>query len=310
MTLLVTGLGGFVGHSVKNELDQYGVKYLAPSSKELDLTRQDAVLNYFSNHRDIDSILHLAAKAAGIGGNMAAPADFIQINNAMTVNLFDAVYRYDIEYFYGLGSVCSYPCFCPVPFKEENLWEGEPESSNKPYSIGKRALLMTQQAFRQQYGTKGVHLLPANLYGIHDNFNLKTSHVIPALIRKFHEAKLNNSQYVECWGTGEASRAFLYSKDLSKLLLRVVTEKIDYPEPINVGPPDSIKIKNLAELIKKITEYKGEIKFTGEVSDGQMKRQLDISRAKNILGFEITTTLEEGLKETYKWYLDNFKEIK
>ena len=201
--------------------------------------------------------------------------------------------------------MCAYPKHCPVPFKEDDLWKGMPEETNAPYGIAKRHLYMMGKTYREQYGIKGAHLIPVNMYGPYDHFDLVNSHVIPALINKFVNARDKELPEVPVWGTGEATREFLHARDCARAIKMAVTERLDYELPINIGTGSDISIKELAHLIKKLTGYDGNIKLTGEVSDGQPKRMLDVSRAKEILGFEADITLEDGLKETIEWYENN-----
>jgi GDP-L-fucose synthase len=272
----------------------------------------------------------MAAKCGGIGANKKSPAVFIHDNLKMGVNLFSAIRivngwdtkkssentSYPITHFYGVGTTCSYPKYCQVPFSEDNLWNGAPESTNFAYAEAKRSLLMMQKSFRDQFGLKGIHLIPANMFGIEDHFDLENSHVIPALIRKFYEAVRDEKKTVEIWGDGTASREFLYVNDCAILIAKIVTEHCDYEEPVNVGTGIDISIKNLAEKIKNISGFKGEIIYSGDVAiNGQPVRRLDVSRAYQLFGFKAKTNLDEGLKTTYKWYknyceINNIEKIK
>lgn len=307
MKLLVTGANGFLGKHVVKELSKTKYDLLTPRSRELNLIDKSSVMSYFERHRP-EMVLHMAAICGGIGLNMRQPADVIQTNLKMGVNLFDAIEKFDTEYVYGIGSVCAYPANCPVPFKEDDLWNGYPEATNAGYGFSKRALLMQQQEYRKQYGLKGAHFIMVNMYGPHDDFDLDNSHVIAAFIRKFLHARDTGAPTVPCWGTGEATREFLYVGDSAAALRMAVEQKLDTPLPINLGTGKSISIKGLAQLVKQLTGYRGEAVFTGEVSNGQMCRQLDVSRAKEILGFEAGTDLETGLVKTIQWYIDNVKD--
>jgi len=220
----------------------------------------------------------------------------------MGVQLLDLAYRKDVEKMVVIGTVCSYPKICPIPFSEEDIWNGFPETSNAPYGVAKKALLTMLQAYRHQYGLNGIYLIPVNLYGPGDHFDLRTSHVIPALIRKFHEAKKADADFVECWGTGSASREFLYAGDAAKGLVDGL-EKYDGSEPVNLGSGKEITIRQLAEKIKTIVGFEGDIKWDASKPDGQPRRCLDTSRAKELFGFESEMEFDEGLRKTYEWYL-------
>lgn len=309
MSILITGGNGFLGRHVQAAL---GVKDAVtmdnevvyfPSSRILDLTDRNSTMAYFDRIRP-QKVLHMAAICGGILANKKSPADFIHLNTKMTSNVFDAAMKYNVEYVYTLGSVCSYPKFCPIPFKEDDIWNGYPEETNAPYGISKRLQMSMQQAYRQQYGLKGAHLIPVNMYGEYDHFDLENSHVIPALIRKFLEAGEQNKKEVRCWGTGEATREFLYAGDCAQALAKVLRTDFDCVLPINLGTGESISIRDLSYLIARLTGFHGEIVFTGEVSDGQPKRQLDVSRAKELLDFTAKTTLMKGLVRTICWYQD------
>lgn len=321
--ILVTGASSFLGHHVMPLLETQATnvrpnnptrgkvrhprfKILAPSSRELNLLDRVAVRHYIDQYSP-DTILHMAAKCGGIGANKNAPAEFIHDNLKMVCNLFDAIREVNcVTHFYGLGSVCGYPKHCPVPFKEDDLWNGYPEETNAPYGTAKRTMLVMQQAFRDQFGLKGAHLIPVNLFGEHDHFDLNNSHVIPALINKFITAVVEGKEEVEVWGDGTPTREFLYAGDCAKAIVNAVTTELDYHEPINLGTGSDISIRDLAVLIKEVTGFTGNLKFTGEIAvNGQPKRRLDVSRAKEVLGFEAKTTLKEGLENIVSWYKTN-----
>jgi len=308
MKVLITGAHGFLGRHVVHKFIEQDLNILTPRSSELNLLDVSQVLSYIKKHRP-NVILHMAAICGGILANKNSPADFIHLNTKMTSNIFDAVQKYNTEYVYTLGSVCSYPKHCSIPFKEDDIWNGYPEETNAPYGIAKRLQMSMQQAYRAQYNTKGAHLIPVNMFGESDHFDLINSHVIPALIRKFSHAVDNDMPVVECWGTGEATREFLYAGDCADALVKAVISKLDTELPINLGTGESISIHDLAHMIGRLSGFAGEIKFTGEVSDGQPKRQLDVSRAKEILGFEAKTNLMVGLVKTICWYNDNKEKI-
>lgn len=318
--IIVTGAGsnGFLGNHVKNSFKKAintsarnslcfnRVSYLG---REYDLT--DAAQAYEAMYQhDTDIVVHMAAVCGGILANKNAPADFLAKNTLMGLNIYDAAFKHSKRrnrrvFVYTLGSVCAYPLNCPVPFKEDDLFSGMPELTNAPYGQSKRTLLMLGQAYREQYGIGGAHLIPVNLFGPFDHFDLVNSHVIPALINKFISAKENNSPSVSVWGTGKATREFLFAGDCADAIVKAVVNNLDTPLPINIGTGKDISIKDLAFLLRQMIDYKGEIVFTGEVSDGQPKRRLDVSRAKEVLGFEAQTSLEDGLKKTIDWYKEN-----
>jgi nucleoside-diphosphate-sugar epimerase len=247
----------------------------------------------------------MAAICGGIGANASSPADFTFLNTKMAINIFEMIRKYNIKYYYGLGSICSYPGDCPVPFKEDDMFNGFPEETNSGYGISKRMQYMLFKTHRKQYGLKGAFLVPVNLYGRHDHFDLKNSHVIPALINKFVHAVENNEESVSCWGTGEVSREFLFAEDCANAILKTLVNKIDYSEPINLGTGKDISIKELANLIAKLTNFKGNIVFSREMSDGQRKRLLNVQRAEKVLGWKAYTKFESGLNQTINWYIKN-----
>lgn len=307
--ILVTGASSFLGHHVMPLLQRFGYLFeiLAPTSKELNLLDRGAVINYICSHKP-DIILHMAALCGGIGANKAAPAEFSHDNLKMSINIFDGIRRVNREkptvtHFYGLGTVCAYPKNCPVPFKEDDIWNGFPEETNAPYGNSKRMMLVLQQSFKQQFGLKGAHLIPVNLYGEWDHFNLESSHVMPALINKFITAKEDGNDFVEVWGDGTPTREFLYAGDCAIAIVKAVVNGFDYEDPINIGTGHDISIKDLANLIKKVVNFNGMVKFTGDVSvNGQPKRRLDVSRARDVLGFTAKTDLITGLEKTVAWY--------
>lgn len=307
MKILVTGGTGFLGkHLVPKLKEKHEV--WAPSSRELD------VLDFQKFERDVrfrnpDVILHMAAKCAGILGNRINPADFLRDNTQMGLNVYEAARINSIKYVYSLGSVCAYPKFCPAPFKEDDIWNGPAEETNFPYGQAKRTLMMLGQTYRQQYNMSGAHLIPVNMYGEYDSFDLTYSHVIPALIRKFEEAIRSNSPTVKCWGTGEATREFLYAGDASDAICKAINDGLSTDLPINLGVGKDISIKDLSILIGDLTGFQGEIIFTNEVSDGQPKRMLDVSRAKEMLGWVAETDFKTGLKRTIQWYRENRLQI-
>jgi|TARA_R110002020_G_scaffold70186_2_gene182213 GDP-L-fucose synthase len=297
--VLITGSKGFLGHHVVKRLKN---KYelLTPSRSELDVSNADDFYNYVSSTKP-DAVLHLAAVCGGIGANQKTPADFFTQNSLIALNVLNSCHKLGVKKLITLGSVCSYPKFTPVPFKEEDIWNGYPEETNAPYGIAKKNLLVGCKSYNQQYGDNFIHLIPVNMYGEYDSFDPEKSHVIPALLKKFIEAKKENKPSVEVWGDGSASREFLYAGDCAEAI-ELALEKYDAPEPMNIGTGKEISIKDLVILIKEIVGYEGEIKFDESKPNGQPRRCLDVSKAEKDLGFLAKTTLREGLKKTYNWY--------
>jgi GDP-L-fucose synthase len=276
---------------------------VAPRSRDYDLTRPDDVGKVFAEASP-DLVIHLAARVGGIGANMAAPAELYLANLLMGTYVIEEARRRDVEKTVVLGTICAYPKFTPVPFKEEELWNGYPEETNAPYGLAKKALLVHGQANREQYGQNVVHLLMTNLYGPGDKFNPKVSHVIPALIKKFVEAKEAGDDHVDVWGTGTATREFLYVDDAAEAIA-LAAERYHSAEPVNVASGREIAVKDLAQLIAKVSGFDGELVWDSSKPDGQPRRGLDTSRAKASFGFEAQVTLEEGLQRTVDWYLKN-----
>ena len=300
--VLITGSKGFLGrHVVKRLKDDY--ELLTPSSSELNVGDIDDLHNYISSNGP-SVIIHLAAVCGGIGANQESPADFFMENSLMSLNILSASSYYNIEKLVTLGSVCSYPKFTPVPFKEEDLWNGYPEETNAPYGIAKKNLLVGCQAYHQQYARNFIHLIPVNMYGEHDNFNPNSSHVIPALLKKFIEAKESGERSVEVWGDGSASREFLYAGDCAEAI-HLALEGYDSPEPVNIGTGKEISIKDLVYLLRDIVGFDGEIVFDPSKPNGQPRRCLDTSKAEKEFGFKASTPLREGLDKTYNWYISS-----
>ena len=302
--ILVTGGAGFLGSFLVEKLEEKGVSgenIKIPRSKDTDLRRWE---NCVEVVKDTDIVIHLAARVGGIGFNRKYPATLFYDNAIMGIQLIEAARQEGVEKFVAIGTVCAYPKFTPVPFKEENLWNGYPEETNAPYGLAKKMLLVQSQAYRQQYGFNSIFLLPVNLYGPRDNFDLESSHVIPALIRKFTGAVENNKKEVEVWGTGKASREFLYVEDAAEAIL-LATERYNKPEPVNIGAGFEIKIKDLVELIAELTGFDGKIEWDTTKPDGQPRRCLDVSKAKEDFGFKAKTDFREGLKKTIKWHFAN-----
>jgi GDP-L-fucose synthase len=302
--ILVTGGAGFLGRFLVERLKKYsGVEVIVPRSREYDLVKGDDVRKLLSESRP-DLLIHLAAVIGGIGANQKNPGKFFYDNIMMGTQLIEESRLHDVKKFVAMGTVCAYPKFTPTPFREDDLWNGYPEETNAPYGLAKKMMLVQANGYRQQYGFNAIFLLPANLYGPGDNFDLETSHVIPALIRKFVEARRSGSPFVEAWGTGNASREFLYVSDCADAVVRAAAIYND-SEPINIGTGYEIKLAELAKLIARLTGFQGEIRWRTDKPDGQPRRRLDVSRASEKLGFRAKVSLEEGLRQTIDWYEAN-----
>jgi len=302
--ILVTGGAGFLGTQVVHSLIELGAQkdnISIPRSKDCDLRIWE---NCVKSVKGIDIVIHLAAKVGGIGFNREHPAELFYDNAIMGIQLMEAARLANVKKFVAVGTVCAYPKYTPVPFKEEELWNGYPEETNAPYGLAKKMMLVQAQSYRIQYGFNAIYLLPVNLYGPGDNFSPQSSHVIPALIKKFVEAKEQGMKEVIVWGTGSASREFLYVKDAG-LAIALATEKYNGNEPVNIGVGKEITIKDLVRMIRDITKYQGEIIWDTEKPDGQPRRCLDTSRAHKEFGFEAVTSFEKGLRETIEWYKIN-----
>ena len=300
--ILVTGGAGFLGSHLVEKLQDKGCERIfVPRSKEYDLTRPDDVERLFSEHRP-EVVIHLAAVVGGIGANRLNPGRFFFDNAIMGIQLIEACRRYGVAKTVVLGSICAYPKFTPVPFREDDLWKGYPEETNAPYGIAKKALLVQCQAYRQQYGMNATYLLPVNLYGPRDNFDSESSHVIPALIRKCVEAVEERRPKITLWGDGLATREFLYVDDAAEGIL-MATERYDQPEPVNLGSGVEISIRELAEKIARMTGFHGAISWDTSQPNGQPRRCLDVTRAEREFGFRARTSFEEGLRRTIEWYI-------
>jgi GDP-L-fucose synthase len=301
--VLVTGGAGFLGTPVVAQLEARGAREVfVPRSRDYDLTRLEAIRQVLAGSKP-DVVIHLAALAGGIGANRARPGEFFYDNLMMGAQLMHESYVAGVEKFVGIGTVCAYPKFVPVPFREEDLWQGYPEETNAPYGLAKKMLLVQGQAYRDQYGFNAIHLLPVNLYGPGDDFDLETSHVIPALIRKSLEAKARGDHQLVAWGTGAPTREFLYVDDAAEGIV-LATERYDGAEPVNLGSSYEISIRRLLETIVDLVGFDGEIVWDTSKPDGQPRRKLDVSRARDYFGFEARTRFEEGLGKTIEWYLE------
>lgn len=298
----VTGGSGFLGSHVVEQLAAIGVTPILPRSSQYDFTVEADVAAFYAAERP-EIVIHLAARVGGIGANRGNPGAYWYDNLMMGALLLEHGRRADVEKFVQLGTICSYPKFAPIPFKEEDLWDGYPEETNAPYGIAKKALLAGAQGYRQQYGMDVIFLMPVNLYGPRDNFDLRSSHVIPALIRKMIEAT-ERGEDVTLWGDGSPSREFLYAADCARGLL-LATERYDGTEPVNLGAGFEITIKDLAELIAGATGYEGAITWDASMPGGQPRRKLDTSRAKALFGFEASVQFEEGIEKTVQWFREN-----
>ena len=300
-TVLVTGGGGFLGQQVLAKLDAAGCKkVIAPRKREYDLREKTEIVRLLKSTAP-DLIIHLAAVVGGIGANRLHPGEFFYDNAIMGIELIEYARRLNVRKFVCLGTICSYPKFAPVPFREEDLWNGYPEETNAPYGLAKKMLLVQAQAYRKEYGFNCIYLLPVNLYGPKDNFDPQTSHVIPGLIRKLLEAKARRERTVTCWGTGSASREFLYVEDAAEAIV-LAAERYNKPDPVNIGSAHEITIRELAELLRKLTGFEGELIWDATQPDGQPRRRLDVARAEREFGFLAKTSLVDGLRHTIEWY--------
>ena len=297
----VTGGAGFLGSYVIEKLRQRETgEIFVPRIEEYDLVQKDDTLRMLNDSQP-DLIIHLAALAGGIGANRARPADFFYLNLMMGVQLMHEAWQSGVDKFIAIGTICAYPKFTPLPFKEENLWDGYPEETNAPYGLAKKMLLVQAQAYREQYDFNAIYLLPVNLYGPRDNFDLQTSHVIPALIRKCIEAQERGEDQVVLWGDGSPTREFLYVEDAAEAIL-LASERYNGHEPVNLGSANEISIKELAHMIARLTGFKGQLIWDTSKPNGQPRRALDTSRAEHYFGFQAQMPFEEGLRRTIDWY--------
>ena len=301
---VVTGGAGFLGEVVVDRLRARGAeRVFVPRSSEYDLRDRDAIVGMLDDARP-DYIIHLAAVAGGIGANRANPGKFFYDNAIMGIQLLEEARKFGVEKTLVVGTICSYPSDTPVPFSEEDLWDGYPEVTNAPYGLAKKMLLVQAQAYREQYGTNIVYLMPVNLYGPADNFDLESSHVIPALIRKFVEARDNGDRIVIAWGTGRPTREFLYVDDAAEGIL-LGMERYDKPDPVNLGSSEEISIRDLTTTIRRLVGFEGEVKWDPTRPDGQPRRKLDTSLAREEFGFVAGTPFDVGLRNTVEWFEQN-----
>ena len=302
-TVLVTGGAGFLGTNVVKYLLEAGVpqeNIRVPRSRDLDLRVWENCLKAVDG---CDVVIHLAASVGGIGYNMQNPGSLFYDNAIMGIQMMEAARQKNVGKFVAVGTICAYPKFTRIPFTEDTLWDGYPEETNAPYGLAKKMMLVQAQAYREQYGYNAIYLLPVNLYGPGDNFDPSSSHVIPALIKKFVDAKRTGADSVEVWGTGSASREFLYVEDAAKAIA-LAAERYNSPDPVNIGAGMEITIRDLVAVISSLVGYSGEIVWDTSKPDGQPRRCLDVSRAEKEFGFKAQTTFEDGLKETIAWYIE------
>ncbi len=301
--IVVTGGAGFLGRHVLDVLRARGAsdeQLFVPRRRDYDLTVEADVARLYDDAQP-DVVIHLAAEVGGIGANREHPGRFFFANMAMGMHLIEQARARGLRKFVHTGTVCAYPKFCPVPFNEDDLWNGYPEETNAPYGVAKKALFVMLDGYQREYGLASSVVVPVNLYGPHDNFDLHSSHVIPALIRKCESARVNGDDHITCWGTGSASREFLYVQDAAEGIV-AATEKIETPQPINLGTGQEITIRDLVTLIAKLCDYKGRIEWDASKPDGQPRRCLDTSRAEKTLGWRANTSFEDGLRATIEWW--------
>ena len=302
--VVVTGGAGFLGSYVVEKLRERGcLEIFVPRSRDYDLREKEAIVRMYKEARP-DIVIHLAAVVGGIGANRKYPGKFFYDNAIMGIQLIEYARQFGVKKFVCIGTICAYPRYTPVPFREEDLWNGYPEETNAPYGLAKKMLLVQLQAYRQQYGFNGIYLLPVNLYGPGDNFDPESSHVIPALIKKCVDAVNEGKEEFVVWGTGEVTREFIYVEDAAEGIL-LAAEKYNNPEPVNIGAGYEIKIKDLVYLIVKLTDFKGKVFWDKTKPDGQPRRYLDTSKAEQLFGFKAKMDFEEGLRKTIQWYVQN-----
>jgi len=306
--VLVTGGAGFLGRHVVSELKRRGIgDVIVPRSRDYDLTHEDAVLRLFDEAKPT-VVMHLAAKVGGIGANRKHPGSFFRDNMAMGLHVLEAARQHALRKVVVAGTICAYPKFAPIPFREDDLWNGYPEETNAPYGIAKKALLVMAQSYRQEFGSNFVVVFPVNLYGPWDNFDLEDSHVIPAMVRKFEEARIEGNAEVTLWGDGSPTREFLYVTDAARGLVDAL-ETYDDADPVNLGAGFEIAMKDLAMTIQRLVGHEGTLRWDTSRPNGQPRRMLDVSRAKERFGFVATTTFEDGLRETIHWWREHRDEV-
>lgn len=299
--VLVTGGSGFLGSHVVGMLTTLGAQVAAPSHSKFNLVDIDEIRKMYDDNPNVNVVIHLAARVGGIGANREHPAEFFYDNLMMGAQLMHEAYLRNIPKFVALGTICAYPKFAPVPFKEENIWDGYPEETNAPYGLAKKMMLVQSQTYREEYGFNSIFLLPVNLYGPGDNFNPDTSHVIPALIKKCVDAVENGDKEITVWGDGSATREFLYAEDAAEGIL-LAAEKYNKSNPVNLGSSLELTIKQTVEIIARETGFKGKIIWDKTKPNGQPRRKLDTSRAEREFGFKSHTSFEDGLREAIAWY--------
>jgi GDP-L-fucose synthase len=304
--VLVTGGSGFLGQHLIKNLEAKGATIIAPRHADYDLVDNEQVKKMYQDNPDTDMVIHLAAVVGGIGANREHPGKFFYDNLMMGVQLIEQARQFKVPKFVALGTVCAYPKIVPIPFKEDDIWEGYPEETNAPYGLAKKMMLVQSQGYREEYGYNSIFLLPVNLYGPNDNFDPASSHVIPALIKKCVDAIDNGDDTIVVWGDGSASREFLYVEDAAEGIL-LAAEKYDKSDPVNLGSSYEITIKDLIEIIAKHTGFTGKIEWDTTKPNGQPRRKLDTSRAEKEFGFKSKTTFEDGLEKTIAWYRQNRK---
>ncbi len=302
--IIITGGAGFLGSYLVDKYLAMGVpreNLFIPRRQDYDLRYEREVMMMFRDFPNADKVIHLAANVGGIGYNLANPGTLFYDNLMMGTFMIEQARLFGIRKFVAVGTICAYPKFTPVPFRESDLWSGYPEETNAPYGLAKKMMLVQAQAYRQQYGWNAVFILPVNLYGPRDNFNPVSSHVIPALVKKIHDAKVQRQPFIEVWGTGQASREFLYVEDAAEGLY-LAAEHYDQGEPVNLGAGMEITILDLVKTLCRLADYRGEIRWDPTKPDGQPRRCLDVSRAEKEFGFRAKTGFEEGLRRTLEWY--------